>query len=94
MNVEKNDDVTVTPPNTLEVYRIISTDWSFTNTSSLVPWHDNYLGIGTDVHNKRLVQEEVDNDNEEADLRSVGCGEVGAWDFNGKDNCDCCVTVH
>lgn len=37
------------PSNNLEVYQVISTDWSGTNVTSVIPWHNNYLGIDTDV---------------------------------------------
>jgi hypothetical protein len=37
------------PPNNLEVYQVLSSDWNAENTTSVIPWHENYLGIGTDV---------------------------------------------
>jgi len=37
------------PPNNLEVYQILSTDWSAENTTSVIPWHVNYLAVGSDV---------------------------------------------
>lgn len=37
------------PPNNLEVYQVLSSDWTAENTTSVIPWHENYLGVGTDV---------------------------------------------
>lgn len=42
--------------NSLEVYQIISTDWHPENTTSVIPWHQNFLGIGKDVAKNRLAE--------------------------------------
>ena len=42
--------------NSLEVYQIISTDWHPENTTSVIPWHQNFLGIGKDVAKNRYVE--------------------------------------
>ena len=41
---------------TLEVYPITSTEWHESNTTSVVPWHKNYLGIDEDVDESRYVR--------------------------------------
>ena len=51
------DDVASIPANTLEVYQIISTDWNPKNTTSVIPWHQDYLGIGKDVSKIKYVNE-------------------------------------
>lgn len=49
------DEAARSPSNSLEVYQIISTDWYPGNTTSVIPWHQDYLGIGKDVANNRYV---------------------------------------
>lgn len=49
------DDVVAIPPNSLEVYQITSTDWHPENTTSVIPWHQDYLGIGKDVAKDKYV---------------------------------------
>ena len=51
------DDVASIPANTLEVYQIISTDWNPKNTTSVIPWHQDYLGIGKDVSKIKYVND-------------------------------------
>lgn len=46
---------TVVSLNSLEAYQIISTDWEPTNTTSVIPWHQDFLGIGKDVTKNRYV---------------------------------------
>ena len=41
------------PGNSMEVYQIISTDWHPSNTTSVIPWHEDYLGPGKDVSTHR-----------------------------------------
>ena len=47
------DEAARSPDNSLEVYQIISTDWQPGNTTSVIPWHQDYLGIGKDVAQNR-----------------------------------------
>ena len=49
------DEVAAIPSNSLEVYQIISTDWHPQNTTSVIPWHQDYLGIGKDVAKNKYV---------------------------------------
>lgn len=49
------DDVVAIPSNSLEIYQITSTDWHPANTTSVIPWHQDYLGIGTDVAKNKYV---------------------------------------
>lgn len=46
---------TVVSLNSLEAYQIISTDWEPGNTTSVIPWHQDFLGIGEDVAKNRYV---------------------------------------
>ena len=50
-----NDEAAAFPSNSLEVYQVISTDWFPDNTTSVIPWHQDYLGIGTDVPKNRYI---------------------------------------
>ncbi|XP_048581153.1 peroxidasin isoform X2 [Nematostella vectensis] len=43
------------PSNNLEVYQVTSTDWYSDNTTSVIPWHENYLGVGSDVDARLAV---------------------------------------
>lgn len=47
------DEAARSPSNSLEVYQIISTDWHPGNTTSVIPWHQDYLRIGKDVAKNR-----------------------------------------
>ena len=49
------DEAARSPSNSVEVYQIISTDWHAENTTSVIPWHHDYLGIGKDVAKNRYV---------------------------------------
>jgi hypothetical protein len=40
---------------TLEVYPITSTEWHESNTTSVVPWNKDYLGIDEDVDKSRYL---------------------------------------
>ena len=53
------DESARSPSNSLEVYQITSTDWHPVNTTSVIPWHHDYLGIGTDVAKNRYVVSEI-----------------------------------
>lgn len=53
--INEPKEPTVVSLNSLEAYQIISTDWEPTNTTSVIPWHQDFLGIGKDVTKNRFV---------------------------------------
>lgn len=53
--INEPKEPTVVSLNSLEAYQITSTDWEPTNTTSVIPWHQDFLGIGKDVTKNRFV---------------------------------------
>lgn len=51
-----SDEAAAIPSNSLEIYQVVSTDWVPENTTSVIPWHQDYLGIGSDVPKNRYYK--------------------------------------